>query len=164
MSERRGQIGWLLFGVFIVLGTVTVLSIISPVIRDVLLPWTAYKAEVTSAEGVIDRTYNPDNAIYNYEWFKRQEKKIHSTERQIDNTVQQQKDFLALYGNVSSWDWQTKENYAQLTMTLNGQRNYYSDLVRSTTLAARWRTGRSSRTASRGTSTRESGHNQRREL
>src|SRR5688572_8667370 len=100
ISNSKGQ-GKLLFGFLFFAGLFAILIVLNPVLRDALLPWTAYKAEVTSAEGIIERTYNPDNAIYNYEWFKRQEEKIHATELQIENTIAQRKEFMTTYGNVS---------------------------------------------------------------
>lgn len=125
---RRGQLG---FGtiLFISIGILLGIVILNPVIREVLLPWTKYSTEVTSAEKVIQQTYDANNAIYNYEWFKRQQEDIKATERQIDNTVEQQQTFLEFWGPQHLWDSATKREYNKISTTLAGQKNFYADLV-----------------------------------
>jgi len=85
--------------------------------------------QVDSAHEIIDKTYDADNAIYNYEWFKIQYEKIKATERQIDNTFLQTDSYKELYGDPKEWDWITKEEYNRMQTTLLGQKNHYEDLV-----------------------------------
>ncbi len=125
--NRKGNVwGWIILVVLILL----VIVLVTPVLRDWLLPWTAYKAEVGSAEKIIEKTYNADNAIYNYEWFKKQEEKIKSTEQQILNTKQQMDDYRVIYGaNASAWDSDVKAEYSRLSSTYTGQKNFYAEVV-----------------------------------
>jgi hypothetical protein len=125
MNKKGHWATWVLGIIFVYFALV----VLVPTTRDFLLPWTEYKAEVTSAEQVIARTYNADNAIYNYEWFKKQEQDIKATEQQIQNTISERDNFRVVYGDASTWDWSTKEEYARLSTTLTGQKNYYADLV-----------------------------------
>lgn len=85
--------------------------------------------QVDSAHEIIDKTYNPNNVIYNYEWFKSQYEKILAIEKQIDNTVYSIDDLKTIYGDAKEWDFSTKEEYSRLSTTLLGQKNHYENLV-----------------------------------
>lgn len=94
--------------------------------------WLAPKIflkQVDAAHGIVDQTYTAENAIYNYEWFKKQYEKIRATEKQIDNTMMLKDEFKELYGDASTWDFTTKESYNRLQTTLLGQKNHYENIV-----------------------------------
>lgn len=99
------------------------------VLKAVLLPAKTVTTQIDSAGNIIDKTYNADNAIYNYEWFKTQYEDIQATERIIKNTDTEMNAYKEMYGNVSNWDWQTKQDYNSLQKKFLGQQNYYEDLV-----------------------------------
>jgi hypothetical protein len=83
-----------------------------------------------AAQDIVDRTYDADNAIQNYEWFKTQEQKIRMKQRQINDTRQQINRLYTTHGrNSSSWDYQTQQHYNRLTSTLLGQKQMYQKLV-----------------------------------
>lgn len=98
-------------------------------LEAVLLPAKTVTTQIDSAGDIIDRTYNADNAIYNYEWFKTQYEDIQATERIIGNTKVEMDAYKELYGNATSWDWQTKQDYNSMSGKYLGQQNYYEDLV-----------------------------------
>lgn len=99
------------------------------VLKAVLLPAKTVTTQIDSAGNIIDKTYDADNAIYNYEWFKTQYEDIQATARIIRNTKTEMDAYKELYGNVSWWDWQTKQDYNSLQKKYLGQQNYYEDLV-----------------------------------
>ena len=99
------------------------------VLKAVLLPAKTVTTQIDSAGNIIDKTYDADNAIYNYEWFKTQYEDIQATERIIRNTKTEMDAYKELYGNVSGWDWQTKQDYNSLQKKYLGQQNFYEDLV-----------------------------------
>jgi len=99
------------------------------VLKAVLLPAKTVTTQIDSASNIIDKTYDADNAIYNYEWFKTQYEDIQATERIIGNTKTEMDAYKEMYGNVSGWDWQTKQDYNSLQKKYLGQQNYYEDLV-----------------------------------
>lgn len=99
------------------------------VLKAALLPAKTVTTQIDSAGNIIDKTYDADNAIYNYEWFKTQYEDIQATERIIKNTKTEMDVYKELYGNVSDWDWQTKQDYNSLQKKYLGQQNYYEDLV-----------------------------------
>lgn len=98
-------------------------------LEAVLLPAKTVTTQIDSAGDIIDRTYNADNAIYNYEWFKTRYEDIQATERIIGNTKVEMDAYKELYGNATSWDWQTKQDYNSMSGKYLGQQNYYEDLV-----------------------------------
>lgn len=98
-------------------------------LKAVLLPVKTVTTQIDSAGNIIDRTYDADNAIYNYEWFKTQYEDIQATERIIGNTKTEMDAYKELYGNASGWDWQTKQDYNSMSGKYLGQQNYYEDLV-----------------------------------
>jgi len=99
------------------------------VLKAVLLPAKTVTTQIDSAGNIIDKTYDADNAIYNYEWFKTQYEDIQATERIIRNTKIEMDAYKEMYGNVSGWDWQTKQDYNSLQKKYLGQQNFYEDLV-----------------------------------
>ena len=94
-----------------------------------MLPFQTVTTQIDSAGQIIEKTYDADNAIYNYEWFKQRYEDILATERIIDNTQSQIESYRELYGNTSGWDWQTKQGYNSLNGEFLGQQNHYEGLV-----------------------------------
>lgn len=121
--NKKGS-GWIVFGV---IGVIFLISF-SLVFHFWLGPHIFFK-QVDSAHEIVDKTYDADNAIYNYEWFKTQYEKIGATERQIDNTYIEIEDYKLMFGDPINWDWQTKQDYSQLKTTFLGQKNHYESLV-----------------------------------
>ena len=112
----------------IIVLSVIILVLVSSMFYFWLGPKIFFK-QVDVAHDIVDQTYTAENAIYNYEWFKIQFEKISESEIQIDNTMMQKDEFKDLYGNVSKWDWTTKEEYNRLSTTLLGQKNHYELLI-----------------------------------
>lgn len=99
------------------------------VLKAVLLPAKTVTTQIDSAGNIIESVYDADNAIYNYEWFKTQYEDIQATERIISNTKVEMDAYKELYGNASTWDWQTKQDYNSMLGKYLGQQNYYESLV-----------------------------------
>lgn len=98
-------------------------------LKAALLPAKTVTAQIGSAGNIIDQTYDAENAIYNYEWFKTQYEDIGATERIIRNTKTEMDAYKEMYGDASAWDWQTKQDYNSLQGKYLGQQNFYEDLV-----------------------------------
>ena len=115
----------------VIVAVVLLVAVISGgwALKAALLPAKTVTTQIDSAGNIIDRTYDADNAIYNYEWFKTQYEDIQATERIIGNTKTEMDAYKELYGNASDWDWQTKQDYNSLSGKYLGQQNYYEDLV-----------------------------------
>ena len=85
--------------------------------------------QIDTASGIIDKTYTPENAIYNYEWFKTQYEKIQANRQQTQNIIISLTEFKQLYGDVSTWDYSTKEEYNRLNTIKIGLQNMDQNLV-----------------------------------
>lgn len=115
--------------IIIIVGLILAVVAGAWMLKVVLLPVQTVTTQIDSAGNVITKTYDADNAIYNYEWFKQQYEDIQATERIISNTGIQMEEYKDLYGNASEWDWQTKQDYNSLQSKFLGQQNFYEDLV-----------------------------------
>lgn len=85
--------------------------------------------QIDSAGQVIEKTYDADNAIYNYEWFKQQYEDIQAAGRVIKNTKIELASYKEMYGDPKEWDWQTKQDYNSINTKYLGQKNHYESLV-----------------------------------
>lgn len=85
--------------------------------------------QISSAGDIIEKTYDADNAIYNYEWFKQQYADIQAAEKMITNTKIIRDDYKDMYGDPKEWDWQTKQDYNSINTKYMGQINNYETLV-----------------------------------
>ena len=98
-------------------------------LKTALLPAKTVTAQIDSAGQIIEKTYDAENAIYNYEWFKQQEADIRATEQQIRNMKGALDEYKDMYGDPKNWDYQTKQDYNSQNTKLTGQKNYYNELV-----------------------------------
>lgn len=112
-----------------VFGVIIVGLICIAAIYAIALPAKTATVQYDSAGAVVDKTYDADNAIYNYEWFKTRYEEIGASERQIQNTINEIDSFKETFGDASEWDWQTKSDYSRLTTIKLGQVNHYESLV-----------------------------------
>ncbi|MCK4781325.1 hypothetical protein KAS79_00150 [Candidatus Parcubacteria bacterium] len=99
------------------------------VLKIIFLPVKTVTTQVDSAGKIIDKTYDADNALYNYEWFKTQHEKIVANRQQIENTKTEVKEFKETYGNVTTWGYQTKQEYNRLNRIKLGLINQDKNLV-----------------------------------
>jgi len=99
-------------------------------LRYALLPVRTVTSQISGAEDIIDKTYDADNAIYNYEWFKTQYEKIEAEKEKLENLDTEIEDFVKLYGSDANvWDFETKRAHSRLTSTRLGLRNHLNDLI-----------------------------------
>lgn len=92
------------------------------------LPVKTLTTQVDSADEIIIKTYDADNAIYNYEWFKSQHEDILSTERKLEN-MHAELDSYSDYGEKQNWSFDTKRAYNSLNSKTTGVDNYYEELI-----------------------------------
>lgn len=106
-----------------------VLSVAGWGLKAAMLGPKTITTQIDSASDVIEKTYDADNAIYNYEWFKQQEADIRAAEKQIGNMKYSLDAYKDMYGDPKEWDFQTKQDYNSQNTKYIGQRNYYEELV-----------------------------------
>lgn len=99
-------------------------------IKYTLLPVKTVTTQIDSASEIIDKTYDADNALYNYEWFKTQYEKIQANRQQVEHTITAIEDVKKTYGNDTlKWDYIVKEEYSRLNTIKLGLQNQEENLV-----------------------------------
>lgn len=87
-------------------------------------------AGVRTFDGVVDKTLNADNAIYNYEWFKQQ----YADYISLKNKVNLSSDLLISYeknlpADRTKWAKEDKDEDSRLNTILLGQKQQLADLI-----------------------------------
>jgi hypothetical protein len=82
-----------------------------------------------TAVGVAERTFNPDNAIYNYEWFKRQRQDVIAFDQKIASAQLALDSFTAAAGDRSKWTFEDKTEWSRLNSVILGLRNQRAGMV-----------------------------------
>lgn len=79
--------------------------------------------------GTVERTLAPDNAIYNYEWFKRQNADIAAMTVKLSSAEQAKTDFEASAGPRDKWAFDDKTEWNRLNTIVLGLRNQRASMV-----------------------------------
>ncbi len=98
-------------------------------IKAILLPVKTTTEQIDSAGDIIEKTYDADNAVYNYEWFKTQHEKIIAIRSQIKKANQTLNEFKETHGNASNWGYSVNEEYARLLSVKSGLMMQEDNLV-----------------------------------
>lgn len=81
----------------------------------------AYSVGARTVTGVVERTMNADNVIYNYEWFKQEYQQIQAFDSQVVTAKQQVAEAEAT--PLKDRDFRDKEELTRLRTVLQGLRN-----------------------------------------
>lgn len=98
-------------------------------LKAALLPAKTVTEQISSAGEVIEKTYDADNAIHTYEWFKQQEADIRYAKKQAINTKLALDEYKEMYGDPLEWDFQTRNGYNSMNLKYLGQKNYCDNLI-----------------------------------
>ena len=78
---------------------------------------------------IVAKTYNADNALYNYHWFKERYEAIKATE----NKIKIAKDTIVVFetsaGSRKDWTFEDKTEHARLGSVVQGLKSHYEDIV-----------------------------------
>lgn len=105
------------------------LSIVGMALNIITIPWLKLGRQVQLNRDVIDKTYQADNAIYNYEWFKNRAEDIRATEKKIRNAKETVVAFEASAGARTAWTFEDKTEHARLSSVVLGLKNHYEEIV-----------------------------------
>lgn len=115
-------IGWGLLGI-------VGISLIGSLLNLWTIPFLKFNKQVQMERGIVTKTYNAENALYNYRWFKDMSETIKATEINIENAKQAQLEFRTFAGARSEWTFEDKQQDNYLSSLVNGQKNYYQQIV-----------------------------------
>lgn len=110
-------------------GGVMVLGVIGTALNIITIPWLKLNSQVQTERDIVQRTYNADNALYNYRWFKDRYEALAATERQISNAQEVEAMFLASAGPRSGWTFEDKAEAARLSAIILGLKNGYETMA-----------------------------------
>lgn len=78
---------------------------------------------------VATKTFNADNMIYNYEWFKQQYNDYEAINNKIIQSKKSVKSFKAEAGNRKEWTYEDKNEYSRLVNISDGLSYQKQDII-----------------------------------
>lgn len=78
---------------------------------------------------VIQKTFDADNMIYNYEWFRQQYQDVAAMKVKISNSEAQLHSWLSTAPERSSWKIQDSQTHSQLNSIVLGQKNQLAQMI-----------------------------------
>ena len=93
------------------------------------LPIRKVENKVQLNADLIDKTYDAEYCLANYEWFKDTYNDIQQSDVQIKNKQDQVDAFTKNAGDRATWTFEDKQQYNSLTNEVTGLKNYRADLV-----------------------------------
>ena len=108
---------------FLILGGLVAVIALGFVVRVVFFPVNTATKLIDTAYQAQDKVLNAENAIYNYEWFKRQYQEIEASKRQLTNARETHASFSASAGARSEWTFEDKTEDARLRAVVLGIEN-----------------------------------------
>ncbi len=106
-----------------------VLPVLGLVTGIIALPFHAATAGVSTAHGIIDKTLNADNAIYNYEWFKQQVQDIKANQQKAQEADAEVISFEQVAGTRDTWTFEDKTEDSRLRAVAHGLHSQDANLV-----------------------------------
>lgn len=118
------------FGIIsLVLIGFVVLSVVGMALNIITIPWLKLGRQVQTERDIISKTYNADNALYNYHWFKERYEAIKATEKKIVVAKEQVTTFELNAGVRKDWTFEDKNEHARLNSITQGLKSHYEDIV-----------------------------------
>lgn len=114
--------------VLVILGFI-VFGAIGTALNLITIPWLKFDRQVQLNRDLVNKTYNVDNALYNYHWFQEKSGAIIALRTQIKQADQAVINFEAVAGPHDKWTFEDKNEDARLRAVKQGQQAQYESLV-----------------------------------
>ncbi len=105
------------------------LAVIGSALNLITIPWLKFDSKVNMERDIVTKTYNADNALYNYHWFQEKAGEIKTAQMNIEVTKEAVVSFEASAGPRKDWTFEDKTEDARLRAVAEGNRTYYNSLV-----------------------------------
>lgn len=118
--------------ILIFLGVIFGVSVLvtgSLVLKGLFFPVHTAQKELNTAYDAVSKTINADNAIYNYEWFKRQKESIDATKQKLVIAQNAVLNFQELAGDRKEWTFEDKTESARLNSVAQGIESQLKDII-----------------------------------
>lgn len=98
-------------------------------LKIIFFPINTFDTSINASYDIVDKTLTADNAIYNYEWFKKQEESIKALYKKADRATKDIEEYLKTFPDVKNWDIQTQQEYSRLNSIQSGLGNQLDDAI-----------------------------------
>lgn len=105
------------------------LGVLGSALNLITIPWLKFDAQVQTNRDIVTKTYNADNALYNYHWFQERAGTITATASKAKLADAALTSFESSAGVRSSWSFEDKTEDARLRTVSLGLHSQYEDLV-----------------------------------
>lgn len=95
----------------------------------ITIPWLKFDSQVQTNRDIITKTYNADNALYNYHWFQERQAALVALDTTITQSQKAQVDFEASAGPRKDWTFEDKTEDNRLRAVIQGQQAQYNSLA-----------------------------------
>lgn len=104
--------------------------IVLNVISFVWFPFLPWFEERDAGQEVVEQTYDAEQAIQNYEWFRQQHNDIEAQRNIIDNNYDELDRFYSTYGeNPDEWGRTAQERHSRIQQRITGNQNALEQMV-----------------------------------
>lgn len=110
-------------------GILIAIGITGRVLQVIFFPVHTADNLIKTAYDVNDKTLNADNAIYNYEWFKRQKESIDATNKKLEIGIKAADTFDTSAGARKDWTFEDKGESARLHAVAQGIESQLKDMI-----------------------------------
>lgn len=124
-NQKGGFVGII---VLVIVGFMA-LSVLATAFNLITIPWLTFSSKVQTNRDIVTKTFNADNALYNYHWFKERSEAIKALDTTIGQSVGASASFEASAGPRSSWTFEDKSEFNRLNAVTLGQKAQYNSLV-----------------------------------
>lgn len=124
--ETQDKYRWLKAGLVIFV----LLFIVANIISWIWMPFLPWMEERDAGEEVIEQTYDAEQAIQNYEWFRQQYRDIQSQRNIIDNNYDELERFYETYGeDPDEWSRTAQERHSRIQQRITGNQNALERMI-----------------------------------
>lgn len=112
-----------------VFGIIFAISALGYIARIVFFPVKVLDNTIQTGYDAVDKTINAENAIYNYEWFKRQKESIDATNKKLLIAQNAVDSFKQEAGDRKDWTFEDKTEDARLRSVAQGIESQLKDMI-----------------------------------
>lgn len=98
-------------------------------VKILFFPVHTINQELNTAYDAVSKTINADNAIYNYEWFKRQKESIDATKQKLVIAQNAVSNFQEMAGERKDWTFEDKTENSRLNSVSQGIESQLKDII-----------------------------------
>jgi hypothetical protein len=125
MKNKNGYVGIII----LVLVSMFGLAVLGSAMNLITIPWLKFDSKVQMNRDIVTKTYNADNALYNYHWFQERAGAIKANKSQIIVADQALKDFQESAGPRKDWTFEDKTEESRLRSVSQGLKSQLQSIV-----------------------------------